>query len=363
MMSPSVRSEIGEAGISAAVRLSSSVRREVGAEVALLEQDFAISVGGRHCVSVSSDAAALQMSLLALGIGAGDEVILPAFDSPSTADAVRSAGAAPVFADIDPHTFCLDPDSVTAAVSAFTAAVVPVHTFGHPAAMDALRAVTESRGIALIERVGRAHGAALHGRPVGTFGSAAVFSLESSGPDGPSAAGMVVTHDPAVARTLRLMRGWPRGGRGPFPDRSGTVGVLTDAAAATARERLRRLPALLAGRREAATVLDARLTGVTTPHVARGAGHAYDRYTVRVPGNGRPDRDAFARALAARGVGSEVPHSAPVHRTRAHRCAVRLPGAEEAAEHVLSLPVRHTLPRELGRVISACNALGGLLPA
>lgn len=310
----------------------------------LFEAEFSELVGGRHCVAVDSGASALHLALLGLGIGAGDEVILPSFSFSSCADAVRELGATPVFADIEPGSFCLDPDAVEAAVTPRTAAVVPVHLFGHPAAMERLRAVAERHGLALVENAAQALAAAVRGRAVGTFGTAAVFRLR--------AAGIVVTSDDNLARALRMLRCQEPG-----------VRLRADGAEA-GRQELRGLPGLTERRRANAKRLDERLKSVGKPVVAEGARHVYHQYTVRVPGNGRPDRDAFAKALAARGVHGAVPYATPVHRSRRHRTDVDLPETERAAAQVLALPVGPSLTRrDVDRVASACNALGGLLTA
>ncbi|WP_030379491.1 MULTISPECIES: DegT/DnrJ/EryC1/StrS family aminotransferase [unclassified Streptomyces] len=215
--------------------------------------------------------------LRAAGVRAGDEVIVPAFGNAEPAEAALLAGAVPVFADIDPDTYCLDPAAVEAAVSPRTAAVVAVHRFGHPAPLDTMYAV------------GRRHG---------------LLVLEQGESETPYAE--------------------------------------------------------LPQRRERAAYLDRRLRGVRTPQGC--AAHTYQQYVVRVPGNGRPDRDAFARAVRARGVDCRVPVKTPVHRMPAFRRDVYLPETERAADETLALSLDGALTkRDLHRIVSACNALGGLL--
>ncbi|MEU5422811.1 DegT/DnrJ/EryC1/StrS family aminotransferase [Streptomyces sp. NPDC020799] len=217
--------------------------------------------------------------LTAAGIGAGDEVVVPSYATAGAAEAVRRAGAVPTFADIDPHSLCLDPASVAATLTLRTAAVMPVHLFGHRADLEGLRAVAADRGLLVIE------------------------------------------YEP------------------PCP----------------MDEETRR-------RRENAAFLNARLTGVRTPPVRPELPHSYGSYVVRVPGNGRPDRDAFARALRARRVRCHVPVQTPVHRTAAFRRELWLAETERAADECLALSVdASTTQRELHRMVSACNALGGLL--
>ncbi|HWM36444.1 MAG TPA: DegT/DnrJ/EryC1/StrS family aminotransferase [Streptomyces sp.] len=216
----------------------------------------------------------------AAGVSPGDEVVVPAFGGAEVAGAVRAVGARPVFADIDPRSFCLDPEAVEAVVTQRTAAIAPVHLFGHPADMVCLSELAQRRGLRIVD-------------------------LDASPP--------VVSVD-AVRR------------------------------------------------RQYASYLDVRLRGVGIPTVALGVEHAYTDYVVRVPGNGRPDRDAFKHALRARGVACYVPVKAPVHRTAEFRADVRLPESERAADETLALPLEASMTkRELHRVVSACNGLGGLL--
>ncbi|MCX5386059.1 DegT/DnrJ/EryC1/StrS family aminotransferase [Streptomyces sp. NBC_00083] len=217
-------------------------------------------------------------ALTAAGVASGDEVIVPAYDTGELARAVVAAGAAPVFADIDPRTYCLSPDTVGRALTPRTAAVVLVRRFGYPADTASFAELTTAQGVLLVEEE-----------------------------DGEGLGGDV------------------------------------------------------AQRRERARYLDRRLVGVATP--APADGHRYQRYVVRVPGNGRPDRDAFARLLKRRGVACEVPVPTPVHRMREfRRDEWVLHATERAADETLALPSLDALsPAELRRLVSVCNALGGLL--
>ncbi|MER6425064.1 DegT/DnrJ/EryC1/StrS family aminotransferase [Streptomyces sp. NPDC001137] len=215
--------------------------------------------------------------LRAAGVGVGDEVVVPAFGNSEVAGAVALAGALPVFADIDPLTYCLDRAAVEAAITPRTAAVVVVHRFGRPADIARLHGVGQRHGLLVLEQ-----------------GESEV----------------------------------------PYDE--------------------------IAQRRERAAYLDAKLRGVRTPD--GGDGHTYQQYVVRVPGNGRPDRDAFARAVRARGVECRVPVKTPVHRLPEFRRCVSLPETERAADETLALPVDASLTkRDMQRIVGACNALGGLL--
>jgi hypothetical protein len=355
---PPARPVISEPEIQAAVRVLRSGMVVQGPEVAAFEQEFSELVDGRHCVAVNSGTSALYLTLTALGLGTGDEVIVPSFSFAATANAVRLVGAEPVFADIEPGSFCLDPDAVAAAIGPRTAAVMPVHLYGHPAAMDRITALAERHGLAVVEDAAQAHAATLGGRPVGTFGLAGCFSFYPTKNMHSLEGGMVTTADPGLARTLRLLRN--QGMEQQYANE--IVGAnlrLTDVAAAIGRVQLGQLPNWTEQRRANAKYLDSRLTGVVPPPVADNAGHVYHQYTVRVPG----DRDAARRRLRANGVGSAVYYPKPIHHLGPFRHTNRdLPETERAATEVLSLPIYPTLtPAELDRIADAVNSLEGSL--
>ncbi|MEU6996868.1 DegT/DnrJ/EryC1/StrS family aminotransferase [Nonomuraea sp. NPDC046570] len=356
---PPARPVIGEAEIAAAVRVLRSGQVVQGPEVAAFEDEFSGWVDGRHCVAVNSGTSALQLTLMALGLGPSDEVIVPSFSFAATANAVRLVGATPVFADIDPRTFCLDPASVEAAIGPRTAAIMPVHLYGHPAAMDRLEPIAARHGLALVEDACQAHGAALHGRPAGSFGAAGCFSFYPTKNMHALEGGMITTADSGMARTLRLLRN--QGMERRYANE--IVGAnmrMTDVAAAIGRVQLARLPESTERRQANAKTLGCLLTAVPPPPVADGAWHVYHQYTVRVPGA----RDEAHRRLAARGIGSAVYYPTPIHRLAPYlgSCAGELPETERAAAEVLSLPIHPTLTeRELVRIAEAVNDLGCLL--
>ena len=357
---PAAKPVIGEEEIAAAVRVLRSGSVVQGPEVAAFEAEFAALVGGRHCVAVNSGTSALLLALHALRIGPGDEVIVPSFTFAATANAVRLAGAVPVFADIDPDSFCLDPDAVAAAIGPRTAAVMPVHLYGHPADMGRIAELADAHHLAVVEDAAQAHAATLHGTPVGAFGDAACFSFYPTKNMHALEGGMVVTPDADVARQLRLLRN--QGMEQRYANE--IVGYnlrLTDVAAAIGREQLRKLPAWTERRRANAAKLDAALAGnalgLGTPHVAGGATHVYHQYTVRVPAQ---HRDALQAHLTRQRVGSAVYYPTPVHRLKPF--AAGKTGLDEsaltetlrAAAEVLSLPVHPSLADgDLERIAAA----------
>ncbi|KAA6200015.1 DegT/DnrJ/EryC1/StrS family aminotransferase [Streptomyces parvus] len=358
---PAARPVIGEDEIEAAVRVLRSGRVVQGPEVAAFEEGFSRLVDDRHCVAVNSGTSALHLLLLALGIGPGDEVIVPSFAA--SANAVRLVGADVVFADIEPGSFGLDPAAVEAAITPRTAAIMPVHLYGHPAAMDRLMPIAEKHGLAVVEDACQAHAAALNGTPVGAFGAGGTFSFYPTKNMHSLEGGMVSTADAELARTLRLLRN--QGMEQRYANE--IVGAnmrMTDVSAAVGRVQLGKLEGWTEQRRANAAYLDAHITApaVTTPPVAEGARHIYHQYTVRIRG----DRDAAMAKLTEAGVGNAVYYPTPIHRLKPYwepdQKAGRtwdLPETEKAAAEVVSLPVHPSLTQgDLERVVAAVNDLG-----
>ncbi len=353
---PAARPLIGDEEREAVDRVLRSGMVAQGPEVAAFEDEFAAVVGGRRCVAVNSGTSALHLAFLAGGIGPGDEVIVPSFTFAATANSVALTGATPVFADIEPDHFNLDPDAVAAAITPRTRAIMPVHLYGHPAAMDRFSDLAEQRDLLLFEDAAQAHAASLHGRPVGSWSLAGSFSFYPTKNMTSGEGGMVTTASDELARTVQLLRN--QGMEKRYENEVvGFNARMTDLHAAIGRVQLRQLAGWTKQRQANAAFLDENLDGVVVPPVADGAVHVYHQYTVRVPGH---DRDAFAAELAARGVGSGVYYPIPNHRLPSFGLALDLPETERAAREVLSLPVHPALSEaELETVVTVVNAVAG----
>lgn len=357
---PPAKPVIGEAEIDAAVRVLRSGLVVQGPEVKAFEEEFGDLVAGRHCVAVNSGTSALQLTLMALGFGPGDEIIVPSFSFAASANAVRLVGAEPVFVDIEPGSFCIDPAAVAAAVTPRTVAIMPVHLYGHPAAMDKIVEIAERHSLAVVEDAAQAHAAALNGQPVGSFGTAGCFSFYPTKNMHSLEGGMVTTGDAQLARTLRLLRN--QGMEQRYANE--IVGAnmrMTDVAAAIGRVQLRQLPDWTERRRANAKYLDSKITGMVTPPVADNARHVYHQYTVRVQG----DRDAAQRRLTELGIGNAVYYPTPIHRLKPYLTEDGKPGpwdlpeTERAAAEVISLPVHPALSAtDLDRIAEAANLAG-----
>jgi perosamine synthetase len=352
---PAAKPIIGDEEREAVDRVLRSGMIAQGPEVAAFEQEFSAElVAGRACVAVNSGTSGLHLGLLAAGVGPGDEVIVPSFTFAATANSVALTGATPVFADIEPRHFCLDPAAVEAAVTERTVGIMPVHLYGHPADMTAFGELAQRRGLNLFEDAAQAHAATWQGAPVGSFGTFAMFSLYPTKNMTSGEGGMVSTDDPEVERRLRLLRN--QGMLRQYENE--LVGVnnrMTDIHAAIGRVQLTKLAGWTKQRQDNAAFLDAHLEGVVGPPVSEHATHVYHQYTVRVPA----DRDGFAAALREEhGVGCGVYYPIPNHRLPSFGRDVDLPETERAAAEVISLPVHPSLSADdLDRIVTAVNTL------
>jgi len=355
---PAAKPLIGDDERAAVDRVLQSGMVAQGPEVAAFEKEFAAHfVDGRPVVAVNSGTSGLHLGLLAAGVGPGDEVIVPSFTFAATANAVALTGATPVFADIEPDTFTLDPASVDAAVTDRTRGILPVHLYGHPAMMAELGEIAVKHGLAVFEDAAQAHGAALHGRPVGTFGEMTMFSLYPTKNMTSGEGGMVVTSDEATARRVRLLRN--QGMERQYENELiGFNARMTDIHAAIGRVQLSKVDAWTRTRRSNAAFFDSNLHGVIVPPVAAGARHVYHQYTIRV----QEDRDRFVQALKDEyRIGSGVYYPIPNHRLSSlqkYAPGLDLPETEKAAQQVVSLPVHPSLSADdLDRIVRAVNSL------
>ncbi|MGA4670818.1 DegT/DnrJ/EryC1/StrS family aminotransferase [Propionibacteriaceae bacterium Y1923] len=352
---PPAKPLIGDEEREAVDRVLRSGMIAQGPEVAAFETEFSEHFQlGRPCVAVNSGTSGLHLGLLSCGIGAGDEVIVPSFTFAATANSVALTGATPVFADIEPDTFCLDPVSVEASITDKTKAIMPVHLYGHPANMVALRELADKHGLLLFEDAAQAHGASLGGTPVGAFGEFAMFSLYPTKNMTSGEGGMVSAANETIERNLRLYRN-----QGMLQQyHNEVVGLnnrMTDIHAAIGRVQLTKVGAWTATRQENAAFLSANLEGVTPPPVAEGAVHVYHQYTIRVA----EDRDGLAKALKEEyNIGSGMFYPVPNHRLKPFQSPVELPETERAALECLSLPVHPSVTAEhLERIVTAVNTL------
>lgn len=319
----------------------------LGPDVKALEAEIAAMCGVAHGIGVNSGTDAILISLLAAGIGPGDEVITTPFTFFATAETISLTGATPVFVDIEPDTFNIAADAVEAAITPRTRAILPVHLYGQVADMDALCALAERHGLVIVEDAAQAIGASYNNRPAGSFGAMAAFSFyptKNLGAYGDG--GMIVTDDADLAEQARVIRFHGSGG-GYFYKRLGYCSRLDEIQATILRVKLPRLEDWNARRREHAALYTEMLADVDiiTPIEAPGRHHIFHQYTLRTP-----RRDALKQWLTENGIDSGVYYPLSLHRQEVYRHMGlgegSLPNSEAASREVLSLPIHPDLTRD-----------------
>jgi dTDP-4-amino-4,6-dideoxygalactose transaminase len=352
--------------LSAITRVCDSQRFILGPEVEALEHELESALGVSHAITMSSGTDAILATLMALGIGPGDEVITPTYSFFATAGCVARVGATPRLVDVDPATFNVDPEAVRAAIGPRTKAIVPVHLYGQMADMTALMKVAGERGIPVVEDACQAIGAQQQGRQAGSIGVAGCFSFFPSKNLGAFGdAGLVTTNDARLGHELKLLRNH---GAEPkyFHKRIGGNFRLDALQAAVLRVKLPHLDGWTEARRANARRYDTLFAEaglapkVTLPRETPGYRHIFNQYIVRVP-----NRDRVRAHLAEHGIGTEIYYPVPFH---LQECFASLghrrgdfPHAEQAADSTLALPIYGELTLEQQQAV--VSALGDALRA
>ncbi len=350
-------------------RVLETGRYVLGPEVEALEAEWASAVGTRHAVGVSSGSDALLATLMAFNVGPGDEVICPAYTFLATASAIARLGATPVFADSDRDTLNLDPKSVQQRLTSKTKAILVVHLFGRCAEMDAILALANTRGLAVIEDAAQAMGASFGGKQAGNLGNAACFSTyPTKNLGGFGDGGMITTNDETLMLRLKRLRVHGANPKYFHPELGGNF-RLDEIQAALLRVKLPYLGRTILARRKIAAVYDALLSKhPQEPPLTRSnsdeqlrirlppaySGHAYHQYVVQIPGG---KRDSARALLTHHGIGTEIYYPRPLH---LQACFATLgygegdfPIAERAARETLALPIFPGLrEEEIERVAS-----------
>jgi dTDP-4-amino-4,6-dideoxygalactose transaminase len=329
----------------------------LGPQGEALEHEIALACGTSYGIGLASGTEALELGLHACGVKAGDEVIVPAFTFIATGSAVSALGARPVFVDIEPGTFSLDPEQLEARITPRTRAIVVVHLFGLAAHMEPILAIAETHGIPVIEDNAQSFGATYHGKKTGSMGRLGCLSFYPSKNLGAYGdAGMIVTSDEKLATRLRSLRNHGQTGQYLSTER-GWNSRLDEMQAAILRVKLRHMAEWTAARQAHARVYDSLLKdlpGVLIPRVPVGREHVYYLYTIRVEGraggspraNDRGDEvrsDVVQQRLKARGIGSTVYYPVPLHLQPLYASLGGRPGelriSERASREVLSIPI------------------------
>jgi perosamine synthetase len=348
MLIPIARPMIGEEEVRAVSEVLRSGKLVQGEKVSQFESGFSCYTGSKFAAAVSSGTAALQIGLQSLGIQKGDEVIVPPFTFAATANAVIHCGAKPVFGDIDPRTFNLDPERVQEKITDMTKAVVCVHLYGQPCEMDPLARMCKAAGASLVEDAAQAVGADYRGRKVGTFGLIAAFSFYATKNLTTGEGGMITTGQKDLAEKARMIRN--QGQKEQYRHEIISYNFrMTDIQAAIGIEQLKRIEALNRKRIENAKFLSDSLSsvkGIEIPFVPKHVKHVFNQYTIKIP----EDRDKLLNYLNSHGIGAKVYYPEPVYMQppylemgfRRGLCPV----TEDVCRQVLSIPVHPLLTQE-----------------
>jgi perosamine synthetase len=322
-----------------------------GAEVKKFEDNFSKFVEGRECVAVNSGTSALHLSLIALGVNPGDEIIVPSFTFAATVNAIVLAGAVPVFIDIDPRTYCINAEKIQDLITIKTKALIVVHLYGLPANMIEISKISKKYSLILIEDSAQAHLASINCQQVGTFGAAAIFSFYPTKNMTTGEGGMIVLADSKVARTCRLLRN--QGMEKKYMNE--IVGFnlrMTDIHAAIGICQLKKLPKLTDKRIQNAEFLKANLNTENLPYTPDGYKHVFHQFTVRI----KNERTQFSLELLKEGIENSVYYPIPVHKLPSYNSKVELVETEKAANEVLSIPTHPNLTKnQLRKIVSAFN--------
>lgn len=331
-------------------RVIESGRFILGEEVLAFEDELARYCGGKVAIGVGSGTDALLLSLMALGVGRGDEVITTPFTFCATAEVISLLGARPVFVDIDPETYNIDPSKIKAAITPRTKVIIPVHLYGQPADMDPIIGIAQRYGLKVVEDCAQAIGAEYRGRKVGTIGDVGCFSFfpaKNLGAYGDG--GACVTMDPELGERIMTLR--VHGARERYIHEMVGINSRLDALqAAILRVKLTHLEEWTTRRREIAKIYNDELNGVDVPKERFGTRHVYNQYTIRVMG-----RDRIMDHLKNRGVSSAIHYPRPLHLQGAFSyLGYRegdFPQSELASREVLSLPIYPELKDEEVRFV------------
>ena len=343
-----IKSEIDEA----VMKVLASTQFIIGREVEEFESEMARYLGVKYCIGCASGTDALQITMMALGIGRGGEVITTPFTFVATAETIVLLGATPVYVDIDPRTYNIDPAKIEAAITAKTKAIIPVHLFGQAADMDPIVEVAKKHGLRIIEDAAQAVGAEYKSRKVGTLGDAACLSFfptKSLGACGDG--GMVVTNDQQLAERIRMIA--LHGARRKYyHEILGVNSRLDTIQAAVLKVKLKYLDGWNRLRQKFAEEYTKRLTEIKViiPYVMPGCTHIYHQYSIRVPTSSGKTRDGISAYLNSRSIPTAVHYPLPLYLQKAFEHLGNkkgdFPVAETVAQEILSLPMHTELDDE-----------------
>ncbi len=354
-MIPIAKPLIADEEIEEVVKVLKSGFIAQGPKVAEFEEKFAKYIGVKHAVATSSGTTALHTALLAAGIKSGDEVITTPFTFAATSNSALYVGAKPVFVDIDPETYNIDPKKIEEAVTDKTKAIIPVHLYGQPADMDPICKIAEEHDLVVIEDAAQAHGAIYNDKKAGSIGDAGCFSFYPTKNMTTSEGGMITTDNDEIAEAASIIRAHGESERYTHV----VLGYnfrMTDIAAAIGLVQLKKLDKFNAKRNENAAYLTEhieKIDGIKAPYVSENVKHVFHQYTIRVD---KAKRNELIKFLNEEGVGTGIHYPKPIYTQKLYKdlgIGASCPEAEKAASEVISIPVHPSIDLEdLEKIIS-----------
>jgi len=344
-MIPIAKPQLGKEEEKAVLEILRSGRLAQGEKVEEFEKAFARYCGAKYAVATDNGTAALIVALTAAGVGPGDEVITSPFTFFATASSIVFTGAKPVFVDIDPETYNIDPAKIEAAITKKTKAILPVHLYGLMADMRAINKIAKKHKLIVIEDAAQAHGANIKGKKAGTWGLAATFSFYPTKNMTTGEGGMITTNSKQIAESSKLFRNQGMKKR-YYHDMVGYNFRMTNIAAAIGIEQLKKLEGFTKKRIENAEYLSKgleKVKNITTPMMPNGYRHVFHQYTIRTK-----DREKLIAKLEKRGIGQSIYYPVPLHKQKALKeySNQKFPESEKAAKEVVSIPAHPSLSKQ-----------------
>lgn len=349
-MIPIARPLIGDEEKKAVLEVLSSGYLAQGDKVKRFEKEFAKYIGVEHCIAVNSGTAALHLALLALGVKDDDEVITSAFSFASSANSILFCGATPVFSDVNPKTFNIDPMEIKKKITKKTKCIIPVHLYGQPAEMDIIKEIADENNLLIVEDAAQAHGAEYKNIRAGALGDVGCFSFYPTKNITTGEGGIITTNDGGVAEKIKLLRNHGQS-KQYYHSILGFNFRMTEFVAAIGIEQLKKLDKLNDKRIQNANFLKENMLnvkGVVLPFVFPDVKHVFHQFTIRVVSD-KLSRDGLANNLEKNGIGTRVYYPVPIHKQLLYKdlgYTDSLPESESASKEVLSIPVHPSLTEE-----------------
>ena len=338
----------------ATYKVLKSTRLTQGNQVETFEDDFKSYLGIKHAYALNSGTSALVLSLMALGIKSGDEVIVPNFTFGATVNAVLLVGAKPVLVDVESKTFALDPKKILEALTSRSKAIIVVHLFGLPAEMSEILKIARKNGLRVVEDVAQALGSEIENKKAGTFGDISCFSFYPTKMITTAEGGMIATNNDVLADSIQVLRNQGMGKKYEYL-KAGFNFRMSEISAAIGIEQLKRINNFIEKRISIADFYRRKLPDALYPHVPVGFKHVYNQYTVKLDGE---LRDTVKQTLAANGISSEIYYPQPLDDFRIYSKTSKNSVARSLSQQVLSLPMHTKLRKlELTRISKVINSV------